>query len=149
LNNPFPFLNYTDNYPADLTGIGANINYSYRKFSVETQTSYYASNNSSELLYLFPKITFTGGLYYKNILFSNNLDLKTGFVYSLIGKRNSSFGELNSNWKIDFTMVGEIQKVAMVYFTWENLFDNTYYIVPYYPMYRRGIRFGISWELFN
>ena len=115
---------------------------------MEDQASYYTTGNLLELLYLFPKVNFTGGLYYKNILFSNNLNLKTGLIYSFMGKRNSSIGEVNSNWKLDFT-AGEIQKVAMIYFTWENLFNNEYYIVPYYPMYQRGIRFGIAWELFN
>ncbi|MBK6913937.1 MAG: hypothetical protein IPH11_09815 [Ignavibacteriales bacterium] len=42
-----------------------------------------------------------------------------------------------------------MQKVATVYFTWENLFDNDYFITPYYPMPNRNIRFGLSWELFN
>lgn len=149
LNNQYLFLNDTNQISPDLTGIGANINLLVWKFLFETQTSYYTTDNSSELLYLFPKINFTGGVYYRNILFNNSLNLKTGVVYSFMGKRNSSVGEISSNWKLDFTVAGEIQKVAMVYFTWENLFDNTYYIVPYYPMFRRGIRFGITWELFN
>ncbi len=149
LDSPYSFLNYINQINPDLTGIGANINLMIWKFLLETQTSYYTTENSSELLYLFPKINFTGSVYYRNILFNNNLNLKTGFTYSFMGKRNSSFGEINSNWNLDFTLAGEIQKVAMVYFTWENLFDNTYYIIPYYPMFRRGIRFGISWELFN
>jgi hypothetical protein len=149
LDSPYSFLNYINQINPDLTGIGANINLMIWKFLLETQTSYYTTENSSELLYLFPKINFTGSVYYRNILFNNNLNLKTGFTYSFMGKRNSSFGEINSNWNLDFTLAGEIQKVAMVYFTWENLFDNTYYNIPYYPMFRRGIRFGISWELFN
>ena len=149
LDSPYSFLNYINQINPDLTGIGANINLMIWKFLLETQTSYYTTENSSELLYLFPKINFTGSVYYRNILFNNNLNLKTGFTYSFMGKQNSSFGEINSNWNLDFTLAGEIQKVAMVYFTWENLFDNTYYIIPYYPMFRRGIRFGISWELFN
>ncbi len=137
------------NYNPNLTGIGANINFSFWKIFLETQTSYYTSGNSSDLLYLFPKIKFTGGVYYKNILFNENLDLKTGFIFYYTGKRSSSAGDLSAVSKLDFTLAGEIQKVAMVYFTWENLFDNTYYIIPYYPMPRRGIRFGIAWELFN
>lgn len=149
VNNLYPFLNNTNYINQDLTGIGANINYMFWKFLLETRTSYYQTGNSSELLYLFPKISFTGGVYYKNIVFSNNLNLKTGLLYTFIGKRNSSVGELSSNWKLDLTAAGEIKKVAMIYFTWENLFDNKYYIIPYYPMYRRGIRIGLAWELFN
>jgi hypothetical protein len=149
LDTQYSFLNYDNQINPDLTGIGANINYMIWKFLLETQVSYYTTDNISELLYLIPKISFTGGVYYKNILFNNSLNLKTGLVYSFMGKRNSSSGEINSNWKLDLTLAGEIQKVAIVYFTWENIFNNEYYIVPYYPMFSRGIRFGISWELFN
>jgi hypothetical protein len=149
LDSPYSFLNYSSQINPDLTGIGANINFMVWKFLFETQSSYYTTNNLSELLYLFPKVSFTGSAYYKSILFNDNLDLKTGLTFSFIGKRNSSVGEINSNWKLDYTVSGEIKKVAMVYFTWENISDNEYYIIPYYPMFRRGIRFGISWELFN
>jgi hypothetical protein len=149
LDTLYSFLNYNNQINPDLTGIGANINYLFWKILLETKSSYYTTGNSPELLYLFPKVSFTGGLYYKNILFNNNLNLKTGLVYSFMGKRNSSVGEINSNWKLDMTVAGEVQKVAMVYFTWENIFNNQYYIIPYYPMFPRGIRFGISWELFN
>ncbi|MCL5030430.1 MAG: hypothetical protein M1480_15570 [Bacteroidetes bacterium] len=142
-------LFYSDKYNSDLLGVGANLNFSFWKIYFETQTSYYTSNNSSELLFLFPKVKFTGGIYYKDILFNENLDLKTGLVFKYTGKRSSSFGDLNAASTLDFTVAGEIQKVAMVYFTWENLLDNTYFIIPYYPMPRRGIRFGIAWELFN
>lgn len=148
MSQQYPLF-YSNEYNSDLTGVGANINFSFWKIYFETQTSYYTSNKSSELLFLFPKIKFTGGIFYKDILFNENLDLKTGLVFNYTGKRSSSFGDLNAVSKLDFTVAGEIQKVAMVYFTWENLLDNTYFIIPYYPMPRRGIRFGIAWELFN
>jgi hypothetical protein len=51
--------------------------------------------------------------------------------------------------KLDFNLAGEIQKVAIFYFQWENLFGNEYYITPYYPMPERNIKFGLAWELFN
>jgi hypothetical protein len=51
--------------------------------------------------------------------------------------------------KLDFTLAGEIKKVAIFYFIWENLYYNEYYITPYYPMPDGNIRFGIAWELFN
>ena len=57
--------------------------------------------------------------------------------------------EVPSSYKVDFTLVGEIQKVAIVYFTFENLLDNKYYITPYYPMPERNFRFGVAWELLN
>ena len=149
LSESYPFLQYDNTINPDLMGIGARINFTIWKILLETNTSYYSTNNTSEALYLLPKIDFTGGIYYKNILFNNNLDLKTGFVFNYWGKRNSSAGILNPVYKLDFTAAGEIQKVAMVYFTWENLTDSQYYIIPYYPMPPRNIRFGIAWELFN
>jgi hypothetical protein len=57
--------------------------------------------------------------------------------------------DIESWLTIDFTLSGEIQKAAIVYFTWENLFDWKYYITPYYPMQQRNMRFGIAWEIFN
>ncbi len=136
-------------YNPDLMGFGARLNFSFWKILVETNTSIYAASNLSNLPLYLPKLNFTGGIYYKNILFKENLNLKTGFVFYYTGQRNSLVGELNPVYKIDFTAVGLIQKVAYVYFTWENLTDNQYYIIPYYPMLPRNIRFGIAWELFN
>ncbi len=140
---------YNTSYNPDLTGFGARLDYSCWKIFLETNTSIYTTPNSSELTYYLPKLNFTGGLYYKSILFEKNLDLKTGFVFYYTGQRNSPLGELSPVYKIDFTAVGEIQKVAYVYFTWENLTDNKYYIIPFYPMPPRNIRFGVAWELFN
>ncbi len=141
-------------------GIGMNLNYKLWKLLLET-ASYYnmpsdknpGSNNFSYTL-LIPDVNLTGGLYYKDILFNENLNLKTGFVVYYTGKQESKYDgsvvqSVDPSWKIDFSLIGEIQKVAIVYFTWENLLDNQYYIVPYYPMLSRSIRFGLAWELFN
>ncbi|MHB1687015.1 MAG: TonB-dependent receptor [Ignavibacteriaceae bacterium] len=146
----YSFLSYDSNYVPDMSGIGINLNYSLWKIYLETAASFYSQQNSSGLFYEFPKVKFTGGIYYRNFLFDSNLDLKTGLVSYYTGKMKFGLnGEVAPSLRIDFTLAGEIRKVAMVYFTWENLFNNTYYIIPYYPMPRRGIRFGIAWELFN
>jgi len=143
-------LSYYDaSYNPDLMGFGVKLNFSIWKIILATNTSIYTTPNSSELTYYLPKINFNGGLYFKSILFNENLNLKTGFIFFYTGQRNSPYGELDPVYKIDFTAVGLIQKVAYVYFTWENLTDNKYYILPYYPMLPRNIRFGIAWTLFN
>lgn len=149
LSIPTALAYYSESYNPDLMGFGAKLNFTYWKILLETNTSIYTSPNSSELSYYVPKLNFVGGLYFKSILFNENLNLKTGFVFNYTGQRNSPLGELNPVYKIDFTAVGEIQKVAFVYFTWENLTDNQYYIIPYYPMLPRNIRFGIAWKLFD
>ncbi len=101
-----------------------------------------------------PKTKLRGGIYLDGYFFADNLNLKTGFAVNYNSRQRvySSGQEYNLAGQfatVDFTLAGEIQKVAIAYFRWENLLDETYYIVPYYPMYRRGIRFGVSWELFN
>jgi hypothetical protein len=106
-----------------------------------------------------PETKFNGGIYYKDILFNSSLDLKTGFVANYTGKQSlkslviphvgAISTDIESWLTIDFTLSGEIQKAAIVYFTWENLFDWKYYITPYYPMLQRNMRFGIAWEIFN
>jgi len=74
------------------------------------------------------------------------MSLKTGFVLKYYDFESENF---ESAYQVDFTIAGIIQKVAIVYFSWENLFDKQYFIVPYYPMRERGIRFGLAWEMFN
>ena len=149
INNNYPFIsNYI--YVANLQGLGINVNYNIWNIYFETAASFYRRENSPSLLYELPQTSFTLGVFYKDILFDSNLNLKTGFIAyyngELIGQTNI---KVPSSLKIDYTLSGEIRKVAMVYFTWENLLNRQYYIIPYYPMPGRSIRFGISWELFN
>jgi len=138
-------------YPlyGDIEGVGINLNYQYWKILVKTNTSYYFNNNDSKLIGV-PELQFVGGLYLKSKFFNDNLNLKSGFTFYYTGKRNSFiFVEVEPSNKIDFILIGEIQELAIVYFVWENVFDNQYFISPYYPMPERNIRFGLSWELFN
>ena len=145
----YPFLTY-DNYYTDLHGLGLNLNFMIWKIGLETTTSYYSTNNNSQLLYLLPKINFTGGLYYKDLLFHSNLNLKTGLVFHFNSKQEYTNNQyVNQNSDLDFTLTGTIQTVAIIYFTWQNLLDSQYYMIPYYPMPRRAIRFGIAWVLFD
>jgi hypothetical protein len=121
---------------------------------LETNTSYYFEDDDERPINL-PNWQFIGGLFVNDIFFNNNLDLKAGFRFFYCGEIN-----LKKSWwtgpspvdptnKLDFTLAGEIKKVAIVYFIWENLLNNQYYITPYYPMPERNIRFGLAWELFN
>jgi len=103
---------------------------------------------------VYPGYSLLAGFILKVIFFDDNLNLKSGFTFYYTGKRNSYSGEwgivkVDPSNKLDFILIGEIQELAIVYFIWENLFDNQYFITPYYPMPERSIRFGLSWELFN
>jgi len=133
-------------------GLGANIDLNLWKLSLESTSAYYHSLNNQ--LIGVPDFQTQTGLYYKDILFDKNLNLKTGLVANYIGKNNVFTAEhglvkVPSSYKLDFTLAGEIQEVVMVYFLWQNLLGDNYYITPYYPMPSRSIRFGVAWELFN
>jgi outer membrane receptor protein involved in Fe transport len=151
-----------DYSPEKVSGLGLNFNYKYWLLLLETNTSYYfKSENASELDRVddwpanLPGWQFIGGLYVTGLFFNDNLDLKTGFVFYYTGQINSSENYWQGSTiveptnRLDFTLAGEIKKVAVAYFIWENLLYNEYYITPYYPMPDGNIRFGIAWELFN
>jgi len=103
---------------------------------------------------ILPKFQFNTGVYYRNILFENNLNLKTGisFTYNHY-TRQPEFNYYNlfspNVALLNFEVAGEIQKKAMLYFRWENLTGENYFIVPFYPMPGRSIRFGVAWNFLN
>ncbi len=157
--NPRPLWEVPIN---NVQGLGLNFNYKYWLLLLETNTSYYfrsedtnESDPVDDLPFNLPRWQFIGGLYLTGLYFNDNLDLKTGFVFYYTGQINSSENYwkgstiVNPTNKLDFTLAGEIKKVAIFYFIWENLYYNEYYITPYYPMPDANIRFGIAWELFN
>ncbi|MFZ1280708.1 MAG: TonB-dependent receptor plug domain-containing protein, partial [Ignavibacteriaceae bacterium] len=135
-----------------VSGLGINLKLTHWKLLLESNNTYYSSKSTK--LNGVSEFQTQTGLYYKDILFDNNLDLKTGFVFYFTGKNNvftyeNVLVEVPSSNKLDFTLVGEIQKTAIVYFTWQNLLGSNYYLTPYYPMPGRSLRFGVVWEMFN
>ncbi len=152
--SPFPY-GYSIAYPqfGNLSGLGLNFNYKFWYLLFETNTSYYFKPQDDKI-YGVPEFSFIGGAFVNGYFFDNNLELKTGFRFYYIGSNNvftKPWGvkEVSPNTKLDFTLAGEIKKVAIFYFIWENIYYNQYYITPYYPMPDGNIRFGIAWELFN
>jgi hypothetical protein len=144
----------TNNYVrGDVNGLGLNLKFNFWKLQLESNSSYYFSADNNKLIGV-PEFQTQTGLYYTSVLFNNNLDLKTGFVFYYTGTNNvytneHGVTEAPSSYKLDFTLAGEIQKTAIVYFLWQNLLQTDYYITPYYPMPPSNIRFGFAWELFN
>lgn len=136
----------------DVNGLGLNLKLDLCKILIESTSSYYISAGNN--LVGIPEVQTQTGIYYKDLVFEDNLDLKTGFVFYYTGKNNVYTFEhgllsVPSSNKVDFTLAGEIQKRVIIYFLWQNLLDKNYYITPYYPMPSRSIRFGVAWELFN
>ena len=130
----------------NLTGFALNLNYNFWKIGLEESINYNSYKEDKSALSSEIKMHINSSVFYKDTLFSQDLDLKTGFVLNYYDSESDNF---KSASQLDFTIAGTIRKVAIVYFSWENLLNEKYFIVPYYPMRERGIRFGIAWELFN
>ena len=146
-------VTYSTKPYGNISGIGLNFDIKYSFLLLQSISSFYSSLDDK---YLFgvPNFQTQTGLYYISKLFNDNLDLETGFVFYLTGKNNvytyeHGVVEVPTSNKLDFTLVGEIQKTAIIYFAWQNLLNSNYYITPYYPMPTRTIRFGVAWEMFN
>ncbi len=156
---PVPALQPQIYYPAasepNIKGLSTQLNFKFWKIVMENSaTHYFGAGSMENIFFSVPQNTYTGGIYYKDILFNNNLNLKAGFAYYYTGKRRSKENAMTAPFvsptgRLDFTLAGVIHDAAIVYFAWQNLFNNKYFIVPYYPMLQRSIRFGIAWELFN
>lgn len=145
-----------------LQGANIKLDLKFWKFLINTNTNYYFSK-SSRNSYLMPEFTSQGGIYYTDVLFDSNLNLKAGLNYSSVGSsvgtfqsfeklrtlQHSSVLNVKPSFQIDLFVSGQIQKNATVYFIFENLLNKKYFIVPYYPMYEQGLRFGLAWEFFD
>ncbi|GAB4296168.1 MAG: hypothetical protein Kow0098_19090 [Ignavibacteriaceae bacterium] len=139
----------------EISGLGVNSVIGLWKLKLETAFSWYINYSGSSHLKDLPEFNLNGGFFFEDVLFDSSLQLKAGFTVTHTGNNYFAINEqqglirVQSSDKIDFTATGKIREVAIVYFTWENLLNEKYYLVPYYPMPDRGIRFGLAWELWN
>lgn len=155
------------------SGVNLNANLKFYKFLLQANLSYYFKDEKS--LWAIPRFSAFGGIYYVDTLFNGNLHLKTGVnfysngaqayrqyefrfdravYYKLSGSNGNVVEPLNpnnigGNWDLDLFLAGTIQERATLYVTLQNVFDNQYFIVPYYPMPGITFRFGIAWEFYN
>jgi hypothetical protein len=162
-----PLINITDTilninsayyYPAGISGISMDMNVLIGSFLIEGKIDYYRDKNR-DIPVILPSTYITGGVYYKDLLFSDNLDFKGGINLFYYGRRNLNLSPeafiiyqgntAGPDVRLDLFISGEIQKRAIIFFTWENFLDRRYFIIPFYPMPPAGIRFGVAWELFN
>ncbi len=156
-----------------LQGINLNLDFRIWKILFSTNTNLYF-NDRSRRDYKLPRFTSSGGVYYVDTLFNNNLKLKTGINYYSLGDQNytsidfeksitSSYiynpsiqtaspisdSQISPSFRIDFFLAGRIQNLAMVYLVFENLLNANYFISPYYPKQSRGLRLGVAWEFLD
>ena len=157
----------------NLTGIDADLLINIWKIYLEGKTSFYYNKFSGDNYkrdYLLPEFILKGGIFYKDTLFNSNLHLKTGIAVMAVGSQDLYSFDFETNTFLigypylnisqqnsrlspsivfNFLLIGEIQDRAIIYFTFENLFDKQYYIVPYYLKQGRGIKLAVAWEFLN
>lgn len=164
----FQELSFDGSYYKTLQGINLKFDWHLWKFMFSTNTSYYFIEENKENFPL-PEFTSNGGVYYIDTLFNSNLKLKVGINYWLTGNRGYQFinfetfeitrwirtsgvipnADVKPSVQFDFFLAGKIQDAATVYFVFENLLNEKYYIIPYYPKQERGIRLGVAWEFLD
>jgi hypothetical protein len=148
VNKPFYYRN-------NMEGISLDMNIIISRIQLEGKIDYYTDNNS----YIIPAIFAAGGIYYRDSLFKGNLDIKAGVDVFYYGRRNIQISpqqfsifrstSIGPDVRLDLFISGDIQNTAIIFFTWENLLDTRYFLIPFYPMPPRGVRFGVNWQLFN
>ena len=155
----------TANQLQSYNGIDVSLKVSYHHFFAEGVATYLkepAYYHGGQKLTLFPELSLDGSIYYKNILVNGNLELKVGFRGRFSSKQsgmgpldesgvNVPYTLLNSfgpSGTADFFLIGKLGD-AYIHFMWENLSGNQYMLTPFYPMYDRNVRFGVSWEFWN
>jgi hypothetical protein len=149
--------------PLRSIGMGLSGTYRWNYLLFEGNAHFVKQNGAGGNGGSVPQLAGRFGIYYTGVHFDSNLAAKAG-IYSNFSSAFSPMAydafyvrtyydpavqEISAHADLNFFAAGEIIKRAIVYFSWENIFDRKYFFTPYYPMPRRGIRFGITWELFN
>ncbi|MGA9406023.1 MAG: putative porin [Bacteroidota bacterium] len=146
-------------------GVDVSLKASYDHFFAEGNATYLKQPDyyhADQKLQLLPELYLDGSFYYKNELANGNLELKIGFRGRYTSSQSGmapldesglyvpyvllqSFGPSGT---ADFFVIGKLGD-AYIHFIWENLSGNQYMLTPFYPMYDRNVRFGVSWEFWN
>ncbi len=161
----------TENYGQRGVNLSGEALLNFIKVSVNA--SYYFKPNSDTAPRV-PDFSLFAGVYYVDTLFNDNLQLKAGaeirlsggqqyFIYDYQHGRQVFYQyssatnkisfikneETDFHYQLDLFVAGTIQERAIVYLNFENVLNFKSFIVPYYSVRPFGVRFGISWELFN
>jgi hypothetical protein len=154
---------YVNSNDEPVTGTGISLSVRYSFLQLESSVSYQKSTMDNKSVKTVPELSGNVGLYYRGVHFDSSLVVKAGVqakffteytplqydyyyarTYYVAGTKPNK-----ANSIVNIIVIGEIKKAAIVYFTYENLFDAQYYVTPLYPAFGRGMRFGLSWELWN
>ena len=110
----------------------------------------------------FPTWNLRGGIYYKDNLFHNHLDIKTGIQATAFSSyRGNEFNEqvidflpsdafynIGSNSIFDLVILAHIGD-AYFHIILDNILNTHLVMNNFYPLHDRRLRFGISWEFLD
>ena len=161
-----------ESYSQSISGVNIDFTFKVWKLLFSNNVTYYFQTNQEDYT-AKPDFSIAGKLYYVDMLFENNLRLKTGINYRFTGEQpyfvydfeksmqtrfvtsDATDTHLIKNefvptsFQFDLFLAGTIQEVATVFFVLENVINNEYYIVPYYYKQPQMLRLGVSWILFD
>jgi outer membrane cobalamin receptor len=142
-------------------GIEIQTRFSIWKLAVELNATYLLERQNGVEKRRLPTVWGNGGVYFRDILFDNHLDVKVGFKGRFLTAQTGeeyfpeamvfsdrAGAEVGPYASVDFVLIGKVGD-AYVHLIWENLFNQNYVLTSMYPMLDRNVRFGISWQLLD
>ncbi len=158
----FPGIQYSNGGKLITNGVDVTLRGRIWKLYLEGTGTYVAQQNESgTTLARYPKLSANGGIYFWQKLLNDNLELKIGFKGRYVsGSQGELFNpEVIAYVRNDGTRLGFGSSVdgfviagigsAYVHLMWENLSNAGYYITPYYPVFDRQVKLGISWQFLD
>ncbi len=157
---PFTGVLFTQSSAITTNGIEAALTIRPWILTIEGAGTFMIQRNDSTLR-RYPRFSGIGGIYFWNSLFNGNLNLKIGFRGRISTEQDgvqynpevSAYADntgptIHTGSSVDAVLAARFGD-ATIHLLWENLLNNQYFLTPYYPVYDRAVRFGISWQFLD
>ncbi|MDH3252849.1 MAG: TonB-dependent receptor plug domain-containing protein, partial [Ignavibacteria bacterium] len=158
---PFTGILFVNASPIRTTGLEASVVVRPWVLTIEGTGTFLIQEDDTSTLGVYPRFTGVGGVYYWNSIFRGALDLKVGvrgkistrqdgeqFNPEVLAYATNTGQPISAGSSIDFVLTARIGD-AHIHLLWENLLNSRYFLTPFYPVYERAVRFGISWQFLD
>jgi len=158
---PFTGIFFANAATIRTTGVDASILIRPWVLTIEGSGTFLLQEDDTTTLSVYPRFTGVGGVYYWNSILGGALDLKVGvrgrvstrqdaerFNPEVLAYATSSGPAISTGSSVDGVLTARIGD-AYIHLLWENLTNSRYFLTPYYPVYDRAIRFGVSWQFLD
>jgi outer membrane cobalamin receptor len=143
------------------TGVNASFLLRPWVLTIEGSGIFLLQEDDTTTLSVYPRLTGVGGVYYWNSILGGALDLKVGvraristrqdgeqFNPEVLAYATSTGPAISTGSSVDGVLTARIGD-AYIHLLWENLTNSRYFLTPYYPVYDRAIRLGVSWQFLD